>query len=189
VRVIVPWAYGFRSVKSLQRLGLTSNPKHVNTHYGDNPDGNYVKTMAWPEGPTLFKAGVPITCRGVAVCGQEGLKGVEYWLRPDTGASGKLSKDDPAWKTAAWQPCVIEPPPNDWTAHLPAGMSSKEIWGFDPQTGKPKEWPVRYSLAIWTAPLQDLKAGAYELRARSVDQKGFAQHSRNPIECRIIKVT
>src|SRR5262249_44617401 len=114
-----------------------------------------------------------------------------------SGTEGKLSKDDPAWKTAMWQPCVIESSPNDWKPHLPAGISSKEIWGFDPETGKPKEWPVRYSIAMWTAPLQDLKAGAYELRVRSVDQSGFAQpgprqkegKDNSAIQCKIITVT
>jgi DMSO/TMAO reductase YedYZ molybdopterin-dependent catalytic subunit len=195
VRVIVPSAYGFKNVKWLQRLTLTSDSKPLNT-YGGDPD-SYLKTMAWSEGPTTFKAGDPITFSGVAVCGLAGLKRVEYWLRPDSGTDGKLSDDDPAWKTATWQPCVIEPPPNDWKAHLPAGISPKELWGFDPETGKPKEWPLRYSLAMWTTTPQDLKAGAYELRVRSVDQSGFAQpeprpqqrSGKNAIQCKIIKVT
>ena len=116
VRVIVPSAYGFKNVKWLQRLKLTGDTKPVNT-YGGDPD-SYLKTMAWSEGPGTFKAGAPITFSGAAVCGLAGLKRVEYWLRPDTGTNGKLSDDDPAWKTATWQPCVIEPPPNDWKATL-----------------------------------------------------------------------
>ena len=80
---------------------------------------------------------------------------------------------------------------------MPAGISSKELWGFDPETGKPKEWPLRYSLAFWTATPENLKAGAYELRVRSVDQSGFAQpeprpqqsSGRNAIRCQVIKVT
>lgn len=197
VRVIVPWAYGFRSVKSLQRLQLTSDPKPVNTYYKGSPDTNFVKTMAWPEGPFTFKAGAPITLRGLAVCGLEGLKGVEFWLRPGSGMEGKLDKDDPAWKTATWQPCVLESPPSDWKPHLPVGIASKEIWGFDPETGKPKEWPVRYSIAMWTASLKNLEPGDYELRVRSVDQNGFAQpgprqkegKDNSAIQYRIIKVT
>jgi DMSO/TMAO reductase YedYZ molybdopterin-dependent catalytic subunit len=196
VRVIVPFAYGFKNVKWLQRLKLTSDTKPLNT-YGGDPD-SYLKTMAWSEGPTTFKAGVPITFSGAAVCGLAGLKRVEYWLRPDTTTAGNpLSDDDPEWKTATWQPCVIQPPPSDWQPHLPAGISPKELWGFDPETGKPKEWPLRYSLAMWTATQQALKAGAYELRVRSVDQSGFAQpeprpqqrSGKNAIQCRIIKAT
>lgn len=193
VRVIVPSAYGFKNVKTLQRLTLTSETKPVNT-YGGDPD-SYLKTMAWPEGLTTFKAGAPITFSGMAVCGLSGLKRVEYWLRPGTEVA--LSDDDPAWKTATWQPCVIEPPPSNWKAHLPAGISPKELWGFDPETGKPKEWPLRYSLATWSANQPGLKAGTYELRVRSVDQSDFAQpeprpqqrSGKNAIQCKIIKVT
>jgi DMSO/TMAO reductase YedYZ molybdopterin-dependent catalytic subunit len=193
VRVVVPFGYGFKNVKWLQRLTLTAETKPFNT-YGGDPD-SYLKTMAWPEGPSTFKAGAPITFRGAAVCGLAGLKQVEYWLRP--GSEPKLSDEDPAWTTATWQPCVIEPPPSDWKALLPANISSKELWGFDPETGKPKEWPLRYSLAMWTTTVQGLKAGSYELRVRSVDQSGFAQpeprpqqpSGKNAIQCQIIKVT
>jgi DMSO/TMAO reductase YedYZ molybdopterin-dependent catalytic subunit len=195
VRVIVPWAYGFKSVKWLQRLRLTPDHKAVDT-YGGDPD-SYIKTMAWVEGPVTFKARDPIVFRGAAACGLSGLKRVEYWLRPDTGTDGKLSDDDPAWKTATWQPCVMDPAPKDWQAHLPAGISAKELLGFDADTGQPKQWPLRYSIATWTATPQDLKPGDYELRARSVDQSGFAQpeprpqqpSGRNAIQCKIIKVT
>ncbi len=124
------------------------------------------------QGPASFKAGAPAIYYGLAVVGLPGLKRVEYWLRPDTGANGKLADDDPAWQSAAWQPCVIDPPPDDWTGHLPAGISPKEIWGFDPQTGKPKDWPLRYSVATWTMTLKDMKPGAYELRVRTVDMNG-----------------
>jgi hypothetical protein len=49
---------------------------------------------------------------------------------------------------------------------------------------------------MWTTTLQDLKPGTYEVRARSVDQSGFAQPEprpqqatgRNAIRCNIIKV-
>ncbi len=109
-----------------------------------------------------------------------GLNRVKYWLRPDTGKDGELADDDPAWKDAAWQPCVVEPPPDDWSAHLPKGISSKELWGFDTKTGKPKEWPMRYTVVNWAGALKDLKPGAYELRGRTVDLNGFAQPHPRP---------
>ncbi|MEI7780278.1 MAG: molybdopterin-dependent oxidoreductase, partial [Actinomycetes bacterium] len=195
VRVIVPWGYGFKSVKSLQRIELTSDTKPLNT-YGGDPD-SYVKTMAWPEGTTTFEAGRPIVVRGAVVCGLSGLKHVEYWLRPDTGMEGILPAGDPAWKSAEWMPCRIDPPPSNWKRVLPAGVDAKELWGFDPQTGKPKEWPLRYSLATWSATVPELKPGKYELRARAVDLNGFAQPNprpqqatgKNAIQCKIITVT
>jgi hypothetical protein len=126
-----------------------------------------------------------------------GLQRVEYWLRPDADPDNKLADDDSAWQKAAWQSFAIVPPPDDWSAHLPKGISSKELWGFDPQTGKPKEWPLRYTVASWTLTLNDLKPGNFELRVRTVDLDGHAQPEprtqqptgRNAIPCKIIKVT
>jgi DMSO/TMAO reductase YedYZ molybdopterin-dependent catalytic subunit len=179
VRILVPWAHGFKSVKWLQRIILTTSTNVNDTYHGDLD--SHLKTMAWGlEGPATFKAGTPATFRGLALCGWPGLKRVEYWLRPDAGTGGKLDANDPAWKTATWQPCVIDPPPDDWSAHLPAGISPKEIWGFDLTTGKPKDWPLRYSIVTWTATLKDVPPGNYELRARTVDQNGFAQPEPRP---------
>ncbi len=67
------------------------------------------------------------------------------------------------------------PPPDDWEQILPEGTSPKEIWGFDPASGKPKNWPLLYSMVSWTAQLEGLAAGSYEFRARTVDLNGFAQ--------------
>jgi DMSO/TMAO reductase YedYZ molybdopterin-dependent catalytic subunit len=196
VRLILPWAYGFKNIKWLQRLRLTNDTKPIDT-YGGEPDA-YLKTQAPRiDGPVSFKASAPVTYYGRAVVGVPGLKRVEYWLRPDTGKDGELADDDPAWKDASWRPCTIEPAPDDWATHLPDGISSKELWGFDPQTGKPKEWPMRYTVVNWTLTLKDLKPGAYELRVRTVDLNGFAQpHPRphqgtggNEIPSRVIKAT
>ncbi len=199
VRVIVPWAYGFRSVKSLQSLVLTTNDVPVNTYYKGTPDTNYTMTIAQISQPLEFKSTDPITVRGMVVCGLEGLKAVEYWIRPDTGPEGRIKDGDPAWKTATWLPCELQPAPLDWTPHLPKGISSKEIWGFDPETGKPKEWPIRYSVAMWSATIKDLKAGSYELRVRAVDKSGRPQpelppkrdraKNQNAIQMKILKVT
>jgi DMSO/TMAO reductase YedYZ molybdopterin-dependent catalytic subunit len=194
VRLILPWGYGFKNIKWLQRIRLTNDTKAIDT-YGGEPDA-YLKTQAPRiDGPESFRAGAPVTYTGRAVAGMPGLRRVEYWLRPDAGTDGKLADDDPAWKNAAWQPAVLEPPPEDWSAHLPKGVSSKELWGFDPQTGKPKEWPLRYTVANWTITLGDLKPGSYELRVRTVDLNGKAQPQprpqqatgRNMIPCKIIR--
>jgi hypothetical protein len=112
--------------------------------------------------------------------GWSGLKRVEYWLRPDTGTHGKLAEDDPAWRTARWQPCTLEPAPTDWGGNLPEGVMPRDVWGFDAATGRPKEWPLHFSVARWTATLCDLAPGAYEFRARSVDLNGFAQPEPRP---------
>jgi DMSO/TMAO reductase YedYZ molybdopterin-dependent catalytic subunit len=193
VRLIVPWAHGFKSIKWLQRILLTNDYKTNDTYAEQNNDpDSYLKTMArLDESPATFKAGEPIVLRGTAVVGWSGLKRVEYWLRPEAGTHGELAEDDPAWKTARWQPCTIHPPPQDWGGNLPEGVLPRDVWGFDATTGKPKEWPLRYSTVLWSVELKGLPPGGYEFRVRSVDLNGFAQpeprpypkSGRNEIQC------
>ncbi|MGH7222039.1 MAG: hypothetical protein ACRELF_02315, partial [Gemmataceae bacterium] len=125
-----------------------------------------------------------------------GLRRVEYWLRPDTGRHGQIEEDDPAWTKAEWKPCAIDPPPEDWAGQLPADVQPREVWGFDPRSGRPKEWPLRYSVVSWSVSLKDLPPGAYEFRVRAVDLNGYAQpeprpdpkSGRNEIQCKTILV-
>jgi DMSO/TMAO reductase YedYZ molybdopterin-dependent catalytic subunit len=116
IRMVVPWAHGFKSIKWLQRITLTNDYKANDTYAEHNNDPeSYLKTAAYlDDGPQAFKSGKEIVIRGTAIAGWSGLKRVEYWLRPDTGTHGKLAEDDPAWQTARWQPGAIEPAPADW---------------------------------------------------------------------------
>ncbi len=180
VRMVVPWAHGFKSVKWLQKIVLT-NKHDANDTYADanNDPESYLKTAAYfdDEKAQPFPAGKPVIVRGTAMVGWPGLERVEYWLRPDAGM--KLADDDPAWKTAEWKPGAIDPPPADWGGGLPDGVLPKDVWGFT-KDGKPKEWPLRFSVAHWTATLKDVKPGKYELRVRTVDKNGFAQPEPRP---------
>jgi DMSO/TMAO reductase YedYZ molybdopterin-dependent catalytic subunit len=193
VRLILPWAYGFKNIKWLQRIRLTNDTKAIDT-YGGEPDA-YLKTQAPRiEGLDSFRAGVTSTYHGVAVVGLPGLKRVEFWLRPDEKTADKLA--DKARQHPSWQPAVLEPAPEDWSVHLPKDISAKEIWGFDPQTGKPKDWPLRYTVAHWSVTLTDVKPGDYALLVRTVDLNGHAQPQPRPqdstgragIPTKIIKV-
>jgi DMSO/TMAO reductase YedYZ molybdopterin-dependent catalytic subunit len=183
VRMVVPWAHGFKSIKWLQRIVLTNDYKANDTYAENNTNDpeSYLKTMARiDDSPEVFRAGEAVALQGTAMVGWSGLKRVEYWLRPDAGNHGKLADDDPAWKTAVWLPCTIEPPPADWGGSLPEGVMPKDVWGFDPRTGQPKEWPLRYSIALWTVTLKDLKPGAYEFRVRTIDLNDYAQPEPRP---------
>jgi DMSO/TMAO reductase YedYZ molybdopterin-dependent catalytic subunit len=182
VRMVIPWAHGFKSIKWLQRITLTNDFKANDTYADANNDPeSYLKTMARiDDGPEVFPANKPITLRGTAMVGWSGLKRVEYWIRSDAGTHGKLDDNDPAWKSAEWQACILDPEPEDWTGQLPAGVSPKDVWGFDPATGRPKQWPLRFSIATWSATLKNLTPGAYEFRVRSVDLNGFAQPEPRP---------
>jgi DMSO/TMAO reductase YedYZ molybdopterin-dependent catalytic subunit len=182
VRMVVPWAHGFKSIKWLQRITLTNDYRANDTYaLANNDPDSYLKTMARIDGgQEVFQAGGPVVLRGTAVSGWSGLKRVEYWLRPDKGTHGRLEDDAPDWKTAKWLPCTLEPPPDDWGGTLPDGVMPKDVWGFDAKTGKPKDWPLRFSLALWTVKLKDVAAGAYEFRVRSIDLNGYAQPEPRP---------
>jgi DMSO/TMAO reductase YedYZ molybdopterin-dependent catalytic subunit len=180
VRMVVPWAHGFKSIKWLQRIVLTNDYKANDTYALQNNDpDSYLKTAAYlPKGSPMFRAGEPVVIEGTAMVGWSGLRRVEYWLRP--GAGAKLADDDPAWKAASWRPCALMPPPDDWGSILPAGTAAGTIWGFDPATGKPRDWPLPFSMVPFSARLEGLAPGSYEIRARAVDLNGFAQPEPRP---------
>jgi DMSO/TMAO reductase YedYZ molybdopterin-dependent catalytic subunit len=184
VRMVLPWAHGFKSVKWLQTIVLTNDHKANDTYALQNNDPeSYLKTAAYlGPGETTFKAGEPVFIEGSAMVGWSGLKRVEYWVRAATGGDGKLDDDDPAWKTAVWRPCEIMPPPLDWRPMLPEGTSTKTIWGFDSETGKPQAWPLLFSMVSWTARLDGLPPGSHEFRVRTVDLNGFAQPEPRPYQ-------
>ncbi len=179
VRMIVPWAHGFKSVKWLQHIALTNDYQANDTYaLANNDPESYLKTAAYLDdvAEATYQAGRPVVIRGTAMVGWPGLERVEYWLRP---ATGEIKDDDPALAKARWCPCVLDPPPTDFAAELPAGVDLSRISGFGPG-GRPKEWPMRFSVAPWSATLGGLDPGRYEFRARSVDRNGFAQPEPRP---------
>jgi DMSO/TMAO reductase YedYZ molybdopterin-dependent catalytic subunit len=197
VRMVVPWAHGFKSIKWLQRIVLTNDYRANDTYALQNNDPeSYLKTAAYlPKGPLSFKVGEPIVVEGTAMAGWSGLERVEYWLQPGTGRT--LADDDPAWTSAVWRPCELMPAPDDWSLILPGGTAPGDVWGFDRRTGRPKEWPLPYSMVPFSARLEVLAPGTYEFRARAVDRNGFAQPEPRPypksglnaIPCRTFEVT
>ncbi|WP_165226028.1 molybdopterin-dependent oxidoreductase [Aquisphaera insulae] len=187
VRMIVPWAHGFKSIKWLRHVVLTNDYRANDTYaLEDNDPESYLKTAAYiddDEREATFATGTPAIIRGTAMVGWPGLDRVECWLRPipepAPARAAELKDDDPAWATATWKACRMDPPPSDLAAELPAGVDPARIWGFG-RDGRPREWPMRYSLAPWSVTLEGLKPGTYELRARAVDRNGFAQPEPRP---------
>ncbi len=177
VRMVVPWAHGFKSIKWLQHIVLTNDYRANDTYAEKNNDPeSHLKTAAYMDDVAAkTPVGKPVTASGLAISGWSGLDHVEYWVRPASGNPGDLSEDDPAWETAEWRRGEFDAPPQNWKALLPAGISSKDILGFDRKTGSPLTWPLRYGMVGWSAVLRDLPPGAYEVRARAVDLNGFAQ--------------
>ena len=183
VRMVVPWAHGFKSVKWLQQIVLTNDYQANDTYaLANNDPESYLKTAAYPDGTddASSPTGKPLIIRGTAMVGWPGLERVEYWLRPvKEKASEDLRDDDPAWNEASWKPCALDPPPTNLAAELPPDVKPERVWGFGAD-GRPRDWPMRFSIAPWSVVLKDLEPGLYEFRARSVDRNGFAQPEPRP---------
>lgn len=197
VRMLVPWAHGFKSVKWLQRIVLTNDYRANDTYAERNNDPeSYLKTAAYFDDlrEQRIPAGRSAVVRGSAMVGWPGLQRVEYWLRPATDGGADLPEDSPAWAAARWLPCALEPAPTQWPG-LPDGVLPRDVHGFSPE-GRPREWPLRYTYALWTLTLDGLRPGRYELRVRTVDRNGFAQPQprasqragQNRVQCKMLNV-
>lgn len=183
VRMIVPWAYGFKSVKWLQQITVTNDFRANDTYAAQNNDPDSpMKTAAYIDRlPANFSAGRTVYITGQVVSGYSGLKRVEYWLHRVEPGSPPVVQDDSYYRAASWVPCELENEPSDWNAVLPEGASPSDVLGFDTASQRAKQWPFRYGTASWSIALRDLKPGQYELRVRAVDQNGFAQPEPRPI--------
>ena len=177
VRMIIPWAHGFKSIKWLQHIVVTNDYKANDTYAEQNNDPeSHLKTAAYlDEFPKKIPAGQPVVMSGLVISGLSGLKRVEYSLSRDGAKPGTPGGDGDQWIE-----CHLEDPPADWSNVLPKGVSSRQVLGFDSRTGQPATWPLRYSMISWSAELKGLTPGKYAVRARAVDLNGFAQPEPRP---------
>ena len=180
VRMVIPWAHGFKSIKWLQRIVVTNDYKANDTYAEQNNDPeSYLKTAAYLDDvPGKIPAGQPLFVSGLVISGLSGLKRVEYSLSPDTSKPGAPDRD----VAESWMECRLEDPPADWTRVLPTGVSARQVLGFDPHTGRPATWPLRYSMISCSAALKGLAHGKYAMRARAVDLNDFAQPEPRPLQ-------
>lgn len=183
VRMVVPWSYGFKSIKWLQQVFVTNNPRNTDTYAEGNNDPEAVlKSAAYPDPvPGRLPADRPAVFTGVVMCGPSGVRRVEYWVRRVEPASPALADDDPEVLRAPWAECPLDPQP-DWARAMPAGVRPHDVLGFDRATGRPQSWPLRYSVCSFAATVRGLAAGRYEFRARAVDLNGFAQPEPRPLQ-------
>ena len=177
VRMIVPEAYGFKSVKWLQRILFTNAHQSDDTYANGNNDTNsWLKTFArFAEMPEEIKSSQPLTIQGKAQVGVSGLAKVQYWLRP---ADEPWPADDPYFTKAPWQDARILP----FDADAISAFDRKKLHPaqFDSATQQPHEWPMRNTLCHWTTEPRKLAAGAYEIRCRTIDLAGAAQPMPRP---------
>lgn len=179
VRMIVPDAYGNKSVKWLQRIVLTNNFQANDTYAGWNNDtASHIKTCArFLHIPSDVKADQPIPITGLAQVGMSGLDKVQVWLCPE---GTPLSPDDPYFHQADWRDADLLPPPDDWGGGLAGGKLPPTPRQVDPATGKPHVWPMRGTIAHWATLLKKVPAGRYDLRCRTIDANGIAQPMPRP---------
>ncbi len=178
VRMVIPWAHGFKSIKWLQQIVLTNDYKANDTYAEQNNDPeSHLKTAAYlDELSKTIPAGQPVLISGLVISGLSGLKRVEYSLSREDSKPGAPAGND----AGPWIECRLEAPPADWSSVFPAGVISRQVLGFDPKTGQPATWPLHYSMISWSASLAGLAPGKYAVRARAVDLNGFAQPEPRP---------
>ena len=179
VRIVVPEAYGFKSIKWLSHVVL-SNRWNANDTYGeqnndvDSPLKTFCETLSAPK---VVEPNQPIAVTGYAQVGISGLSKVQVWMHDN---AVQLPGDDQHFTRAPWRDAEILPPPQKWGGGLPDDRIPSSTIGFDPDTGQPQKWPMRLTKAHWAMLLPGLPAGEYTLRCRTVDTNGIAQPMPRP---------
>lgn len=177
VRVVVPEAYGFKSVKWLTHVVLT-NLAHANDTYAEqnNDIDSPLKTFAASlEVPENVRAGEAIPVSGYAQVGTSGLSKVQVAVDPVTDQD---SGDDPYFTGASWSDAELLPRPQHWGA-VDAGQIPTGTHGFG-DSGEPRHWPMRLTKTHWAKLLPGLPAGEYVFRCRTIDEQGIAQPMPRP---------
>ena len=178
VRVVVPEAYGFKSIKWLTHVFL-SNISHANDTYAeqnndvDSPMKTFCATLALPD---KVKANAPIPVSGYAQVGISGLSKVQFWLHNDDAVLPDMGR---YYAEAPWVDAQILAPPKHWGGDLADNRIPQPTLGFD-SSGTPHAWPLRCSLAHWATVIPGLPKGQYTFRCRAIDEKGIAQPMPRP---------
>lgn len=178
VRLVVPEAYGFKSVKWLTHVVLTNAP-HSNDTYADgnndidSPLKSFAATLSVPKEAA---AGQPIPVTGYAQVGISGVSRVQVLILP---RSQEPPAEDPHFMTATWTDATILPPPEDWGGALPDQKLPLPVHRFT-EDGRPEVWPLRLSRLHWAVLHPALPPGEYTLRSRTIDEKGHAQPMPRP---------
>jgi DMSO/TMAO reductase YedYZ molybdopterin-dependent catalytic subunit len=179
VRIVVPEAYGFKSIKWLTHV-LLSNLAHANDTYAeqnndvDSPLKTFAATLSIPR---EVKAGAPIEVSGYAQVGISGLSKVQTSIESN---SQPRPADDRYFTMAPWIDADLLPAPKRWDV-LSEGTIPQQTHSFD-AAGVPKKWPMPLTKAHWAAVLPGLPSGKYTFRCRSIDEKGQAQPMPRPFQ-------
>jgi len=180
VRMIVPGTYGNKSIKWVQRVVLTNDYRANDSDAELNNDvESPLKTRArFINAPKEIPAEKPAALTGMAQVGLSGLAKVQYCVHSQ---SNPWPADDPYLLRADWKDAAILPPPADWGGGLAGGKLPANASQFDSQTGKPLQWPMRYTIVHWAALLPALPSGSYDLCCRTIDLNSIAQPMPRPL--------
>ena len=179
VRIVVPEAYGFKSIKWVSNVVLT-NLFHANDTYAngnndvDSPLKSFAATLSIPK---EVAANEPIPVTGYAQVGISGLSKVQVWIQQK---GEKRPEGEKHFASAPWKDAKILDPPIDWGGDIENGKIPQNTWGFELNGDRPKRWPIRLSKVHWASLLPGLPAGEYTFRCRTVDEKGIAQPMPRP---------
>ena len=179
VRMVVPEAYGFKSIKWLSQITL-SNIWKSNDTYGernndvDSPLKTFCEAFSLP---AQIEPEQPLAVTGYAQVGISSLKKVQVWIQNN---EEDLPSGDRYFTKAPWQDAAILPPPNAWGGDIADNRIPKGTHEFDDETRRPKLWPIRLTKAHWAILLPGLPAGEYTLRCRTIDENGAAQPMPRP---------
>lgn len=178
VRVVVPEAYGFKSIKWLSHIVLSNLPHANDTYAGGNNDlDSPLKTWAATlAAPSEVPANEPFAMTGYAQVGISGLSKVQVWI---ASSSEEWPAGDRYFTKAPWTDAEILSPPPAWGGDLPDGRVPAGTLGFD-DDGRPRSWPMRLAKVHWAALLPGLPPGEYTFRCRTIDEKGAAQPMPRP---------
>ncbi len=181
VRIVVPEAYGFKSIKWLTHVVL-SNIAHANDTYAeqnndvDSPLKTFAATLSVP---SPVKPDTPFALTGYAQVGISGLSKVQVWLHRE---GDEMPAGGRYFSNAPWQDAEILSPPKDWGGGLPDNRIPSPTLGFELGTDKPVSWPLRLTKVHWAYRCDGLPAGEYALRCRTVDEKGYEQPLPRPFK-------
>ena len=142
VRMIVPWAHGFKSIKWLQRITLTNDFKACDTYANSNNDPeSHLKTAAYiDQAPEKYSAGQTATMSGLVISGIVGFatrRALAASRR--TGREAPVTQDDEIYSSAQTgrRANSKRRPSTGVACPSVRRCFESDVLGFDSKTGKP----------------------------------------------------
>lgn len=179
VRMVVPEAYGFKSIKWLSTV-IVSNLHHANDTYaeGNNDIDSPLKSFAATlNPPTEVAANQPFPITGYAQAGISGIAKVQVSIHNN---ASEYPADDKYFTNAPWTDAYLLPPPENWD-QLNAEFHTNRPQRFPP-AAQPAQWPQRLTKVYWATLHPGLPPGEFTLRCRTVDEQGIAQPMPRPFQ-------